>query len=57
MLLIDKRERLLGGLIYFMDTTEIQQRRRLSEDPPTLEEYAKFRMGTSAVSVVSAFDE
>lgn len=57
MLLKDQRERLLGELIYFMDTTEIEQRRRLSEDPSTLEEYAKCRMGASAVSVVSAFDE
>jgi len=55
--MLDQQERLLGELIYFMDTTEIEQRRRLSEDLPTLDEYAKSRMETSAVSVVSAFNE
>jgi hypothetical protein len=54
---LDQRERLLGELIFFMDTTENEQRRRLGEDLPTLDEYARCRMGTSAVSVVSAFNE
>jgi hypothetical protein len=55
--MLDQRERLLSELIYFMDTTEIEQRRRLSEELPTLDEYARCRMGTSAGSVIAAFNE
>lgn len=40
-----------------METSEVEQRRRLSEDLPTLDEYITCRMGTSACGVTSAYNE
>ncbi|KAF2121055.1 isoprenoid synthase domain-containing protein [Lophiotrema nucula] len=54
---LDQRELLLKELEFFMETSEVEQRRRLSEDLPTLDEYITCRMGTSAVGVTSAFNE
>ena len=53
----DQRELLLKELEFFMETSELEQRRRLSEDLPTLDEYITCRMETSAVGVTSAFNE
>ncbi|KAF2180110.1 terpenoid synthase [Zopfia rhizophila CBS 207.26] len=54
---IEQRQLLLRELEFFMETSEVEQRRRLSEDLPTLDEYITCRMGTSAVGVTSAFNE
>ncbi|KAF2733669.1 terpenoid synthase [Polyplosphaeria fusca] len=53
----DQRKLLLRELEFFMETSEIEQRKRLSDDLPTLDEYITCRMGTSAVGVTSAFNE
>ncbi|KAF4923082.1 Presilphiperfolan-8-beta-ol synthase [Colletotrichum viniferum] len=40
-----------------MKTSEVEQKRRLSPDLPSIEEYVETRMGTSAVNVTSFFNE
>ncbi|KAF2467746.1 terpenoid synthase [Lindgomyces ingoldianus] len=54
---LEQRELLFKELEFFMETSEVEQRRRLSEELPTLDEYITCRMGTSAVGVTSAFNE
>ncbi|ORX95690.1 isoprenoid synthase domain-containing protein, partial [Clohesyomyces aquaticus] len=53
----EQRELLLKELEFFMETSEVEQRTRLSEDLPTMDQYITCRMGTSAVGVTSAFNE
>ncbi|RAL64505.1 hypothetical protein DID88_001980 [Monilinia fructigena] len=52
-----QRQILLEELLFFMDCSEIEQRVRLSEKLPTVEEYWRCRMGTSAVGVTTAMNE
>ncbi|RYP66135.1 hypothetical protein DL770_008853 [Monosporascus sp. CRB-9-2] len=47
----EHREVLLKELDFFWQTPKLEQRRRLSPDLPTLDEYITCRMGTSAVGV------
>ncbi|KAK2758475.1 terpene synthase metal-binding domain protein [Colletotrichum kahawae] len=54
---LEHREMLLRELEFFMKTSEVEQKRRLSPDLPSLEEYVETRMGTSAVNVTSFFNE
>ncbi|KAH0436035.1 terpene synthase metal-binding domain protein [Colletotrichum camelliae] len=54
---LEHREMLLRELEFFMKTSEVEQKRRLSRDLPSLEEYVETRMGTSAVNVTSFFNE
>ncbi|KAJ0358817.1 hypothetical protein COL154_008858, partial [Colletotrichum chrysophilum] len=44
-------------LEFFMKTSEVEQKRRLSPDLPSVEEYVETRMGTSTVNVTSFFNE
>lgn len=57
LIVLEQRELLLKELEFFMETSEVEQRRRLSDDLPTMDEYITCRMGTSAVGVTSAFNE
>lgn len=43
-------------LVFFMETSEVEQRCRLSPSLPTAERYISNRMGTSAVHVTSFFN-
>lgn len=54
---LEHRELLFRELEFFMKTSEVEQKRRLSPDLPSLEEYVETRMGTSAVNVTSFFNE
>ncbi|KAF4808338.1 Presilphiperfolan-8-beta-ol synthase [Colletotrichum siamense] len=54
---LEHRELLLRELEFFMKTSEVEQKHRLSPDLPSLEEYLETRMGTSAVNVTSFFNE
>jgi len=49
------RKILLRELEFFMETSELEQKRRLSPELPTVEEYSACRMGTSAVTVTTFF--
>lgn len=51
------REILLREIEFFMETSEVEQRIRLSSKIPSPEDYMKFRMGTSAVNVTTFFNE
>ncbi|KAF2871389.1 isoprenoid synthase domain-containing protein [Massariosphaeria phaeospora] len=53
----DQRILIQKELEFFMETSETEQERRLSENLPTLDEYITCRMGTSAVGVTSAYNE
>ncbi|KAF3804594.1 hypothetical protein GCG54_00012081 [Colletotrichum gloeosporioides] len=54
---LEHRELLFRELEFFMKTSKVEQKRRLSPDLPSLEEYVETRMGTSAVNVTSFFNE
>ncbi|KAJ0273315.1 hypothetical protein COL940_009941 [Colletotrichum noveboracense] len=54
---VEHRELLFRELEFFMKTSEVEQKRRLSPDLPSVEEYVETRMGTSAVNVTSFFNE
>ncbi|KAH6654009.1 isoprenoid synthase domain-containing protein [Truncatella angustata] len=51
------RKLLFSELEFFMKTSELEQRRRLRVDLPTLDEYVSCRMGTSACNVTTFFNE
>ncbi|KAK2595981.1 hypothetical protein N8I77_013493 [Diaporthe amygdali] len=51
------REILLSEFQFFMDTSEAEQRIRLSSELPSTKEYTRTRMGTSAVNVTTFFNE
>jgi hypothetical protein len=53
----DQRVLIQKELEFFMETSETEQVRRLSEDLPSVDEYIACRMGTSAVGVTSAYNE
>ncbi|KAG6353738.1 hypothetical protein INS49_005447 [Diaporthe citri] len=48
---------LLREFEFFMETSEAEQRIRLSPELPSTEEYMRARLGTSAVNVASFFNE
>ncbi|KAH6662813.1 isoprenoid synthase domain-containing protein [Halenospora varia] len=50
-------ESFLNELIFFVDMTDLEQRCQMSEKLPTVEEYRKRRMGSSAVGVCVAITE
>ncbi|KAF4629893.1 hypothetical protein G7Y89_g8253 [Cudoniella acicularis] len=54
---IDQRRNFMKEIIFFMEMSEIEQRRRLSPELPTIGEYWECRMGTSAVGVCIAMLE
>ncbi|KAF5513373.1 Presilphiperfolan-8-beta-ol synthase [Colletotrichum fructicola] len=54
---VERRELLFRELEFFMKTSEVEQKRRLSPDLSSVEEYVETRMGTSAVNVTSFFNE
>ncbi|KAF5528452.1 Presilphiperfolan-8-beta-ol synthase [Colletotrichum aenigma] len=54
---LEHRELLFRELEFFMKTSEVEQKRRLSPDLPSIEEYVETRMGTSAVNATSFFNE
>lgn len=41
----------------FMDTTEHEQRLRMTASVPSVEEYLEYRLGTSAVGIMLAINE
>ena len=53
----EHREVLFKELDFFFQTSELEQRRRLSPNLPTLAEYINCRQGTSAVGVTCFFME
>lgn len=55
--LLDQRERFLHEFQFFMDKSETEQALRLKEDLVTVEEFSRYRLGTSAVRVVLAINE
>lgn len=44
-------------MLFFMDMSELEQKRKLRNEIPTLEEYWACRMGTSACGVTTAMCE
>ncbi|KAF5516045.1 Presilphiperfolan-8-beta-ol synthase [Colletotrichum siamense] len=54
---LEHRELLFRELEFFTKTSEVEEKRRLSPDLPSVEEYVETRMGTSAVNVTSFFNE
>ncbi|TQN63795.1 (+)-eremophilene synthase [Colletotrichum shisoi] len=54
---LEHRELLFGEIEFFMETSEVEQRRRLSSELPTTEEYLATRMGTGAVNVCTILSE
>lgn len=55
--LADHRKILFREFEFFMETSEAEQRARLSPELPSTEAYMKTRMGTSAVNVTTFFNE
>ncbi|KAJ5612617.1 terpenoid synthase [Penicillium lagena] len=53
----DQRERFLHEFRFFMDKSETEQALRLKEDLVTVDEFSRYRLGTSAVRVVLAINE
>ena len=53
----DQCQRLYDEIEYFMSKSEVEQKVVLSGQVPTLSNYWKFRMGTSAVRVALAVNE
>lgn len=47
----------MNEFIFFIHKSEVEQRLRLKEDMVTVDEFAKYRLGTSAVRVVLAINE
>ena len=54
---LEQRERLVEHLRIFMDMTELEQRLRLKNTVPSIEEYWGYRLGSSAVNVTLAVNE
>ncbi|KAH8588350.1 isoprenoid synthase domain-containing protein [Bisporella sp. PMI_857] len=54
---VEQRERFMHEFIFFMNTSEVEQRLRLKENLVTVEEFAEYRLGTSAVRVVLSVNE
>ncbi|RAK97108.1 terpene synthase family protein [Aspergillus ibericus CBS 121593] len=54
---IDQRRTLLKEIQFFMDTSEVEQSLRLRTGLVTLDEFSRYRPGTSAVRVVLAINQ
>jgi hypothetical protein len=54
---VNQCERFYDEIVRFMTASELEQAARLRGDVPTLEEYWKFRAGTSAVYIGTAAGE
>ncbi|KAE8375861.1 isoprenoid synthase domain-containing protein [Aspergillus bertholletiae] len=53
----EQRGRFLKEITFFMVTSQMEQKAKLEEQIPSLEEYWAVRMGTSAVGVICAVNE
>jgi hypothetical protein len=47
----------MAEMIFFMEMSDVEQRRRLNVEIPTIEEYWTCRLGTSAVGVTTVMFE
>lgn len=47
----------MAEMVFFMETSDVEQRRRLNDEVPTIEEYWACRLGTSAVGVTTVMFE
>lgn len=52
-----QRRRFMKEFRFFMDKSEVEQNLRLKDDLATVEEFSRYRLGTSAVRVVLAVNE
>jgi hypothetical protein len=53
----DQRKRFMAEVTRFIDKSKAEQKFRLDHIVPTVGEYSRFRMGTSAVGLVTAILE
>ena len=54
---VEQRERIAYHMKIFMDMTEREQWLRMNKNSPSIEEYWRYRLGSSAVSVTLSVNE